>query len=149
MRYLFVGLICLPLFCAEVANAEDEIFSSLLGAKCLKCIFKEGVSTSWHVNGVKVESDQLKGDMLFDSIDIKQGTARIIGNRGSADAILIATPSGITFVEKTGIGNLVLITVFPFYKPGSTEFCAVMSRHINMMGGPLPSQHYGTCKVWE
>ena len=149
MRYLFIGLLLLPFFCANVIDAEDEVFSRLLGAKCLKCSFKEGVSTSWSSKGVKIESDQWKGDTIFDSIDIKQGKARIVGNQGASDIILIGSPSGITFIESTGIGNMVFTTVFPFYKPGTNEFCAVMSRHMNLMTEALPSQYYGTCKVWE
>ena len=149
MRYLIIALILISLFCANVVGAEDELFSRLLGAKCLKCSFKEGVSTSWHGKGVKVESDQWKGDTIFDSIDIKQGKARIVGNQGASDVILIGSPSGVTFVESTGIGNMVFTTVFPFYKPGTNEFCAVMSRHMNLMTEALPSQYYGTCKVWE
>jgi hypothetical protein len=122
-----------------------------LGAKCLKCSFKEGVSTSWHAKdkGVKIESNQWKGDTIFDSIDIKQGKARIIGNQGSSDIILIESLSGITFIEKTDIGNMVFITVFPLYKPGTDQFCAVMSRHMNLITEALPSQYYGTCRVWE
>jgi len=149
MRYLYISLIFVSLFCANVVVAENEVFSRLLDAKCLKCSFKEGVSTSWHDKGVKVESDQLKGDTIFDSIDINQGKARIVGNQGASDVILIGSPAGITFIESTGFGNMAFTTVFPFYKPGTNEFCAVMSRHMNLMTEALPSQYYGTCKVWE
>ena len=149
MRYLYISLIFISLFCANAVAAKNEVFSRLLGAKCLKCSFREGVSTSWHGKGVKVESDQWKGDTIFDSIDIKQGNARIVGNQGSADAILLWSPSGITFIESTGSGNMVFTTVFPFYKSGTIEFCAVMSRHMNLRTEALPSQFYGTCKIWE
>jgi hypothetical protein len=149
MRYLITGAILLTFFCANMVAAEEQVFLRLLGAKCLKCSFKEGVSTSWNSNGVEVESDQWKGDTIFDSIDIKQGKARIVGNQGVSDTILVGSPAGITFIESTGTGNMVFTTVFPFYKPGTNDFCAVMSRHMNLMTEALPSQYYGTCKIWE
>jgi hypothetical protein len=149
MRYIFIGLLLLPFVYTNDIYAEDDLFSRLLGAKCLKCSFKEGVSTSWHAKGVKIESDQWKGDTIFDSIDIKQGKARIVGNQGASDIILIGSPSGITFIENTGIGNMVFTTVFPLYRPGTDQFCAVMSRHMNLITEALPSQYYGTCRVWE
>ena len=149
MRYIFIGLLLLPFVYTNSISAEDDVFSQLLRAKCLKCSFEEGVSTSWHAKGVKIESDQWKGDTIFDSIDIKNGRARNIGNQGSADAIVIGSPAGITFIEKTGSGNMVFTTVFPLYSPGTDEFCAVMSRHMNLMTAVLPSQYYGTCRVWE
>ena len=149
MRYIFIGLLLLPFVYTNAIYAEDDVFSRLLGAKCLKCSFKEGVSTSWYAKGVKIESDQWKGDTIFDSIDIKQGKARIVGNEGASDIILIGSPSGITFIENTGIGNMVFTTVFPLYRPGTDQFCAVMSRHMNLITEALPSQYYGTCRVWE
>ena len=149
MRYIFIGLLLLPFVYTNSISAEDDLFSRLLRAKCLKCSFKEGVSTSWHAKGVKIESDQWKGDTIFDSIDTKNGKARIVGNRGASDVILIGSPSGITFIETSDIGNMVFTTVFPLYRPGTDQFCAVMSRHMNLITESLPSQYYGTCRVWE
>ena len=149
MRYIFIGLLLLSFFYIDSISAEDDVFSNLLRAKCIKCSFREGVSTSWHAKGVKIESDKMKDAIVFDSIDIKQGKARIIGNQGASDIILIGSPSGITFIETTGIGNMIFTTVFPYYKPGTDQFCAVMSRHMNLITGALPSQFYGTCRVWE
>ncbi|MBN1184898.1 MAG: hypothetical protein JXB49_21615 [Bacteroidales bacterium] len=149
MRHIFIGLLLLPFVYTNAIYADDDIFPRLLGAKCLKCSFKEGVSTSWHAEGVEIESDQWKSEIIFDSIDIKQGKARIVGNQSASDIILIGSPSGITFIENTGIGNMVFITIFPFYRPGTDHFCAVMSRHMNLITEALPSQYYGTCIVRE
>jgi len=149
MRYMFICLLLLSFVFANTVYAEDDVFSRLLGAKCLKCSFKEGVVTEWHPKGLKIESDQWKGETIFDSIDIKQGEARIIGNQGSSDIILIGSPTGLTFIEQTGSGNVIFTTVFPLYSPGTDQFCAVMSRHMNLFTKALPSQYYGTCRVWE
>ena len=130
-------------------GAEDNVFYRLLGAKCLKCRFKKGVSARWDVKGVNIKPDDWKGDIIFDSIDIKNGKARAVGNQGASDVVLLNTPSGLTFVETTGSGNMIFTTVFPLYKPGTHDYCAVMSRHMNLITAPLPSQYYGTCRVWE
>jgi len=149
MRYLFIALLLFPFIFTTTIYGEEDAFSRLLEAKCLKCSFKKGFSTSWHATGVKTESDQWKGDTVFDSIDIKQGKARIIGNQGASDIISIGSPSGITFIETTGIGNMIFTTVFPLYRHETDQFCAVMSRHMNLLTEALPSQYYGTCTIWE
>ncbi|WP_041280387.1 hypothetical protein [Desulfosudis oleivorans] len=147
MRCLFIGLIFLSLFFAGPVGAEDEVFHRLLAAKCLKCNFQEGVSTSWPGKEINVESCQWKSETVFDAMNIRQARARVIGNQGTSDVMLLGSPSGLTFLESTCAGNMIFTTVFPFYKPGTDEFCAVMSRHMNLTNKALPSQYYGTCKV--
>jgi hypothetical protein len=131
MKYIFICLLLLPFVYTNAIYAKDDVFEHLLGAKCLKCSFKEGVSTTWHAKAVKIESDQWKADTIFDSIDFKQGKARCIGNQGASDITLIGSPSGITFIENTGIGNMVFTTVFPFYKPGAVHWSARTSRPLS------------------
>ena len=87
--------------------------------------------------------------IFFDSIDMEKGTARAIANQGSADVMVIPAPMSITFIEQTGIGNVIFTSVFPNYSKGTEDFIAVTSRHLNLPGGPLPSQYHGTCKIWE
>jgi len=138
-----------PFLYGSGLSADDDIFLRLLKIKCLKCKFKEGVTANWQPMGVEKKSGQWQGDTVFDSIDLKKGKARIIGNQGASDVIVTTTPSGITFIETTGFGNMVFTTVFPLCKPGTNEFYAVMSRHMNLTEEALPSQYYGTCKAWE
>jgi hypothetical protein len=40
--------------------------------------------------------------MIFDAIDLKKRTARIISNQGATDVVAITTLTGITFIEQTG-----------------------------------------------
>jgi hypothetical protein len=70
----------------------------------------------------------------FDGIDLKKGTARLIGGVGAADVATIPTPSNLTFVEKTDSGNLNFTSVFPSYAKGSQNFIAVTSRHASWRG---------------
>ena len=131
------------------SETVDSIFAALLNAKSLKCTLGPGAVGDWESGDVKVAKQKWDSTMHFDSINPKAGTARLIGNAGSTDVAVIVTPAGFTFIEQTGAGNLVFTTVFASYKKNTNEFQVVSSRHIAMMGSPLPSQYHGTCKVWE
>jgi hypothetical protein len=84
----------------------------------------------------------------FDSINYERRTAKMIGNQLISDVQVLPTASGISFLELTPSGDVILTTVFPA-NAGDKKFSAVMSRHISMMGDPVPSQWHGTCKSGE
>lgn len=103
----------------------------------------------------------MSGSIHFDNIDLKQGTAKTIGNTGTANVFLKASLSGITFIETTQSSNLILTTVFPTKMGNSVVnnpppdisplqkiqegFMAVMSRHIFLINSPYTAQFYGFC----
>jgi len=100
---------------------------------------------------LKLESSDFGqgGQVTFDSIDAKAGKARIVGNVGAGDVLVLVTIAGLTFVEQTAFGNVNLTTVFAAYdSPSSRRFVAVSSRHQNL-NGPFPSQYHGTCSVLD
>ncbi len=105
----------------------------MIQARSLKCTFGPGTNADWKSGDVKVKKSRFDVTLHFDSINLKAQTARMIGNAGSADVIVLPTMSGITFIEKTGIGNLAFTTVFTNYKKGETSFIAVTSRHMNLI----------------
>jgi len=110
--------------------------------KSLKCEFPSGVFHAW---GEKTEIVSDKMELVFDSIDTKAGTARMIGNAGAGDIAVILTLDHLSFVETTVSGNINLTTVY--VSPG--ELRAVHSRHISDLDGlPLLSQYYGTCRPY-
>jgi hypothetical protein len=84
----------------------------------------------------------------FDGIEIAKQKARLIGNQGAEDVMVMLTPSSLTFVEMTPSGNPNFTTVFPAYKKGTKEFIAVTSRHLLLIDHPFPSHHHGSCQVW-
>ena len=131
------------------ALAADETFSSLINARSLRCAFGPGASADWETGKPVVKSDKFEVVLQFDGIDLKDGKARMIGNQGASDVVVILTPRGITFLERTESGNLSVTTVFTDYARGTHDFVVVHSRHIGGLGSPLPSQYHGTCKVWE
>jgi hypothetical protein len=130
------------------AYAQEDVMKKLLSSKSLKCTFQNGSIAKWKDGKLKIEPDRIVAPIHFDSIDLQNKTARGIGNQGASDEILIITASGITFVEQTGMGNLIFTTIFPFLNKEG-DFIAVTSRHMNMIVSPLPSQYYGSCKKWD
>jgi hypothetical protein len=134
---------------ADQVVALDNTFERLMGTKSLKCTFEKGTSANWKGETVKIEPDDSLDTLHFDSIDLKAKTARLIANAGAGDVTMLWGASGLTFIERTGLGNFAFTTIFPIYKQGTTEFIAVTSRHMNLLKYPLPSQYHGTCKVWE
>jgi hypothetical protein len=67
----------------------------------------------------------------------------------STDVTAVLSAAAATFIERTNSGSLIFTSVFPEYKKGTSEFIAVMSRHINFIGGLIPSQQHGTCQTWD
>jgi hypothetical protein len=144
-------IVFLAIFIQSSALADDLAFKSLMSAKCLRCEFGSGAIGDWESGKPKVTLDKWRsGDpLILDSIDLKNGKARITGGQGAFDVFVFSTPVGLTFIEQTGTGNLVFRTVFAEYKRGGIDLITVMSRHMTLHGGPLNSQYHGTCRILE
>lgn len=153
VKDIFPVVILLVLISSAVC-AEDDAFSRLLKAKTLKCHLGKGAFAEWKNGKVEIEISRWSkspetSNSIFDSIDLKAGKARIIGNQGATDVIALATPTGLTFIEETPAGNINITTVFAKYNDASNDFTFVHSRHLMLFGEPLPSQYYGVCKSLE
>ena len=146
---VIVLLLCCSMFVLPLAATAEDPYERLARVKSLKCKFDAGMSGDWKGGILEVKKDHMEGSLHFDSIDLKAGHARFIGNVGSNNVGVVTTGESITFVERTSSGNFIFTSVFPAYKKGTREFIAVTSRHIMLWGGPLPSQYHGTCQVWE
>ena len=64
----------------------------------------------------------------------------MIGNNGSTELAMVDTQGGITFIEKTGTGN-VMVTVISF------NGVSAHSRSPILIGYVVPWQYYGECVV--
>ena len=135
----------------SMVAAEQNPYALLINAKSLKCQFSMGTVGEWTKGKLEIKEDGIEGSLHFDNINYKSREARLIGNNGSADLTALLTTEAATFIEESSSGNLIFTSVFPEYKKGTSEFIAVMSRHINKhyLGGPSPSQLHGLCKVWN
>jgi len=97
---------------------------------------------------------------------MNKATARVIGNAGAFDVIVLSTPGGLTFVEQgqRPIEGVTFTTVFDSpikvdtplaeraQRPNlgsSPAFIAVSSRHLNIVGTVSPSQWHGACRIVE
>ncbi|MDP2605265.1 MAG: hypothetical protein Q8S00_22210 [Deltaproteobacteria bacterium] len=127
----------------------DQPFDRLVAARSLRCSLGPGSTVYWETGMPIVKGENSDSVLQFDSIDTKTRKARFIGNKGVADVTVLLTPSGMTFLEETTIGNLTITTVFPTYAKNTRDYIVVHSRHIVGFGSPLPSQYHGTCKVWQ
>lgn len=72
-------------------------------------------------------------------VDPTAKKAYMLGNLGSTEVKLIPNTDGLTFVEVTGTGN-VMVTVI------SDDGRSVHSRNGIVLGEIVPSQYYGRCK---
>jgi hypothetical protein len=71
-------------------------------------------------------------------VDSAAGKAYMIGSVGSTDVRLVSNTDGLTFIEVTATGN-VMVTVI------SNEGQSVHSRNGLVLGEIVPSQYYGRC----
>lgn len=142
---LSILLLLIPSF----SLAADDNFNRLINSRSLRCTFGTGSIVSWEKGKPVVERDKMKDPINFDSIDIKAGKARLIGNQGATDIHVFVTGTGITFIEKTPLGNFTITTIFSDCEKDTKRYIAVHSRHIGGLGFPMPSQFHGTCEVWE
>lgn len=72
-------------------------------------------------------------------IDSKAKKAYLIGNNGSSEVEVIQNSDGLTLVEVTGTGNVMVTAI-------TSKGTSVHSRNGIMMGDIIPSQYYGSCK---
>jgi hypothetical protein len=84
---------------------------------------------------------------VFDQIDSRAGTGRLIANQGGADVTVISATEAITVLEPLGSGLLHMTAIF-LAQTRDGHFKAVHSRHTAFFGGvPVPSQYYGSCRA--
>lgn len=146
MRFRFILITTLALS-TMMAYAKDDPISQLLAARSLKCHFGQGTSTIWLGSKPKTSTAQSGQDVYFDSIDIKNRSARLIGNIGAGDVKVFATEVGMSFVELEP-AVVDLTTVFPIYGKDH-DFIAVDTRHVMAPGASMAEQYYGSCQVLQ
>jgi len=144
LAFLPMLLVLLP---ADL-HAQGAVEAELRGARSLKCSFPTITTLDWKASDAKPQVGQQDFGFTLDGIDHKARKARLIGNVGAIDLAVIDGVKVTTFVETTASGNVNMTTVFAEAAPGSRRFKAVHSRHVHMLGGPIPSQAYGYCEIW-
>jgi|SRR5262245_25148011 len=134
---------------ASPPEALSRNLPALLSAHSLKCTFGPGTGATWPGGKISLRPTAYDMTTHFDSIDLKGGTARVIGNAGSSDVLARVTgDAGIYFLEETRLGGLAVTFVYPLLDR-DRKFVAVMSRRMDALDRPIPSQGYGYCEIWQ
>jgi hypothetical protein len=86
-------------------------------------------------------------EVIFDQINVKAGTARIISNNGAGSLTAILGDDSVHLLEITGSGNMNITTIYNPVNPKlNRNYPVVHSRHVQTGAGPYPSQYIGTCE---
>jgi hypothetical protein len=131
------------------ATDKQNPWDSLEKAQSLKCSFGPGISTEWKSDEPKTEDARFDVEVYLRDIDHQTGRARLMDNGESTDVSAYLYPMSANFIGMTGMGNISVITVYPYYLKGTENFPAAWSKHLYLADGPLTSQFYGTCKAGE
>lgn len=142
-------------FCSAALRVSLVLLASSTAAShaqeklSFRCTFGPGASANWDSGSVSINKGtfgQPNVVSIYDAIDLKSKTGRHIGGAGASDVVVLTNPDAITLFEQTNSGNLVFTTIFRARSQQNGEHIAVMSRHVSIMGDPLPSQYHGTCE---
>lgn len=140
MKYIFT-LVCL-LIPSLAFSAQND----WEGVKTLKCTFNNGAYLD--DKNIKI-TDKPFGDnptLIIDSINIKNKTARAIGNAGADNVVILDSGEILTLIDKTMSGNLIFTGIS---KKDDGKFYIVTSRHTLIGKEPVFSQSYGTCELFN
>ena len=112
-----------------------------------RCNFTEGMRTNYDTGKPSTKKTNDIGELVFDQLDTKKGTGRLLGNNGASDVNAFLGSNSIHIIEQTISGNINITTIYDKVKKGLDNHPVVHSRHLNLPGsGPLPSQFVGLCK---
>ena len=107
--------------------------AGVAAAQTYQCDF-----TYWHDDSGSTGKEKMNLTFI---VDLAANKATVTGNLGTGKVDFVVGVYGISFIEETAVGNIMLTTIN--HKSGK----AVHSRHTNtlLFGGVLYSQWYGKC----
>jgi hypothetical protein len=147
-----VAIAAMLFACAWPSHAGGAAQARMAAARSLRCTFPLNTTGTWKKEGAPdavVKAAALA--LLFDSINIDEGTARL--RNGSVGSEIIVRLSGgyLHFIQQFRTGPLYTTTVFDNAVNGG-KLKAVHSRH-EYFAVPLPGatsspeQYYGECEI--
>jgi len=142
LKIVSVSLCCFFLFPFShlILSQTKSDFDKI---ETFRCSFPQGISTEWKGGKVVQKPTSYKKDLIFTEINRKTKIAFLIGNLGKSRLHIILGVDVIHFLELTGSGNLITLSVFR-KKLLNGKYPAVYSRHVDLYG-PIISQFYGEC----
>jgi len=142
---IIILAVSIQTYAADARNPWD----TLNEAKSLKCDFGPGISTELKWDDPNPENIRVDEPVYLSDIDLQAGNARLVSSEGDRNVATKLSPMTVNFVWMSGMWDMSMITVYPYYLKDSEDFPAVWSRHRYLEKGPLASQVYGICRVAE
>ncbi len=84
-------------------------------------------------------------DIIFDNINIKESSGRIIGSNGGANLMVFKVENKLHFLEFTKTGNLATTSIT--IDKDAENYQAIHSRNMSINNQIVPSQYSGYCKI--
>ena len=141
--------VCLSIVRSNSSTQSTDPKAMLAAAKSLRCQFPSGGAMILGDSNPHYERGR-GVDGVFDDIDRRNGTARVIGSAGAGDVQVIAGSESLTFIELTPIGFPLVTVVFASFRPGSQELLASDSHHAMINAHKVVvEQYYGSCRVLQ
>jgi hypothetical protein len=145
--------ICTFSISSAIAGSHFENFVSdkrIFEAKTVKCVYPTTAIVNWeelYEPDPEIDEPDKPLEYTFDSIGQQQ--ARLIGNVGVSDVVVLRTSDGLHLLEILPAGSVNTTTIYSSRENvPSGYFASVASRHPYIIG-PAASQSYGKCKVLE
>ena len=129
--------------------ADKNPWDSLEKAQSLICRFGPGIATGWAGDKPMPENTRFDVEVVLRDIDHQVGQATMISDGQPTGVLAKIYPMSVDFIEMSGMGDIAVLTVYPYFLKGTENYPAVWSRHRYLADGPLASQLYGTCKVQD
>lgn len=127
------------------AGAQRTPPNPLASIPTFDCTYTSFALGEWTDGTPAVEIRPQEFTFQIASIDPARGSARIVGNVGSAEATAVLTPIGLTLFERTPLGNFNITTIFVAGARGPS-YLSVHSRHLgDPEEPPSVTQNYGSC----
>ena len=133
-----------PLLLASSSAAQQSIAST----RSWRCEFPTLATTHWQGDQPSPSLEKQTFSFHIDDVNHAKSTARVIGNVGANDLIVIQGSGVVHFLENTPSGNLIITTIFQS-NTNAAKLKAVHSRHVYILTQPVPSQAYGYCEPWQ
>lgn len=130
---------------ASRANAQGE--AKLRATTTFRCVFTTSAKVNMDGDVPRVTTVRDNLEAIFDQVDARNGSGRLIGNQGAESITVVRGSEKITLLEVTPNGT-VQVTVIYSVERSDGQFKAVHSRHTAAPDGiPIASQMYGSCRA--
>ena len=133
------------------ATVAADPTALLRQARSLRCTYTANALTAFMPEGRRITTEHDQMVVVYDNIDTKRGTARVIYEKGvygggAGDLTARWQANALWLIETAPNGNLILTSIFPRFAEGTTDFLALDSRHslFVIVSGVMSS---GTCKA--